>query len=256
MKAVIIEDEKLIAEEMTDTILEVAPDIEILAILPSIKTAKQWIEDNPAPDLMFMDIKISDGLSFELFDKVKITSPVIFCTAYEEYAIRAFKANGVDYLLKPLQEDELAQAVEKVRQMKKATPELPANMQSLIDYFLQTGGSKPKYKERFVVNSNNRWTPVETKEIAVICRETLNYLYKFNGEKLIFDYTPMDDLEKVLDPDIFFRANRQTIVNINAILSVKPLDNQKLMLLLKSPLKMEIDISRIKAPLLKMFLDK
>ncbi|HSK14007.1 MAG TPA: LytTR family DNA-binding domain-containing protein [Phnomibacter sp.] len=256
MKAVIIEDESLIAEEMMDTIHAVAPDIEIVAILPSIKTATKWLENDPGPDLMFMDIKISDGLSFELFDKVQITCPVIFCTAYEEYAIRAFKANGVDYLLKPLQEDELKHAVDKVRRMKRNDAGLSPDIQALIAHFTQAGSHKPRYKERFILNSHNRWTPVETKDIAVIYRETINYIIRFNGDKLIFDYTPMDDLEEVLDPDMFFRANRQTILNINAVQSAKPYGNQKLLVQLKPPLKMEVDVSRERSGPLKKWLDR
>jgi len=257
MKALIIEDENLIAAEMKATINSVAPDVDVLGILPSLKSATKWFSANAMPDLIFMDIKISDGLSFELFDKFTITCPVIFCTAWEEYALRAFKVNGIDYLLKPVQEDDLKKAIDKVRSLQKnTTPALPTDIKSLMDYFAQAGNPKPKYKERFVVNSLNKWTPVEAKDIAVIYRENLNYFYKFNGDKLIYDYTPLDEIEEVLDPEMFFRANRQTIININSVLSVKPYGNQKLMVQLKPPLKNEIDISREKAPLLKKWMDR
>jgi DNA-binding LytR/AlgR family response regulator len=256
MKALIIEDEQLIAAEMQATINAVAPDVEVLAILPSIKTTKKWFASNTMPDLLFMDIKVSDGLSFELFDQLTITCPVIFCTAWEEYAIRAFKVNGVDYLLKPVQEDELKNAIDKVRSMQQGVSGIPADLKSLMNYFSQAGNSKTRYKERFIVNSNNKWTPVEAKDIAVICRENLNYIFKFNGDKIIYDYTPLEEIEEVLDPELFFRANRQTIINIHSIQSVKPYGNQKLMVLLKPPLKQEVDVSREKAHLLRKWIDK
>jgi DNA-binding LytR/AlgR family response regulator len=256
MKALIIEDEHLIAEEMKATIQAIAPDIEVLEVLPSIKAAKKWFEAHAEPDMLFMDIKLSDGLSFEIFEDVTIHCPIVFCTAYEEYAIRAFKVNGVDYLLKPVQEEDLAKAIEKVRGLKQGNAAIPPDMQQLIKLFTQQAGAKPQYKERFIINSHNKWTPLEAKDIALIYRETINFFYTFNGDKLIYDYSPLEDIEEVLDPELFFRANRQTIVNINAIQSAKPYGNQKLMVQLKPPLKMEIDISREKAPLLKKWLDK
>lgn len=256
MKTVIIEDEHLIAEEMKASLKAIAPDLEVLAILPSIKTAIKWFGVNDEPDLLFMDIKLSDGLSFELLENIHVKCPIIFCTAYEEYAIRAFKVNGVDYLLKPVQEEDLMLAVEKARNMNKGSGTVPADIQSLMDYFTKAVHNKPQYKERFIINSNNKWTPLEAKEIAIIYRENLNYFYKFNGDKLIYDYSPLEEIEEVLDPDLFFRANRQTIININAVHSVRPYGNQKLTVYPKPPLKMEIDISREKAPLLKKWMDR
>lgn len=256
MKALIIEDENLIAAEMKATIGAVAPDVEVLAILPSVKSAAQWFSEQPMPDLLFMDIKISDGLSFELFDQFSISCPVIFCTAWEEYAVRAFKVNGVDYLLKPVQEDELRKAIDKVRSMQKGMGAAPPDIKALMEYFAQAGNAKPRYKERFIINNLNKWLPVETKDIALIYRENLNYFYKFNGDKFIYDYTPLEEIEEVLDPELFFRANRQTIININSVQSVKPYGNQKLLVQLKMPIKMEVDISREKAPLLKRWMDR
>ncbi len=257
MTTLIIEDELLIADEMKAVLQAIAPDVEVLAVLPSIKAAIKWFGANAEPDLLFMDIKLSDGLSFEIFESVSLKCPIIFCTAYEEYAIRAFKVNGVDYLLKPVQEEDLKKAVAKVRSFQKNTAAaIPTDIKLLMDYFANAGNAKPRYKERFIINTNNKWMPLEAKEIAVIYRENLNFFYKFNGDKLIYDYTPLEEIEEVLNPEIFFRANRQTIININSVQSVKPYGNQKLMVHLKPPLKMEIDVSREKAPLLKKWLDK
>lgn len=256
MKALIIEDESLIADEMKATIRAVAQDIEVLDTLPSIKAAKKWLMNNAEPDLLFMDIKLSDGLSFEIFEQFTLQCPVIFCTAYEEYAIRAFKVNGVDYLLKPVQEDELKKAIDKVRNMRETKSFIPGDLQQLIQYFTQPGIAKENFKERFIINANNKWTPVDTKDIAIFFKENLNYIYTLSGDKFIYDFTALEEIEEVLDPKLFFRANRQTLLNINAIQSIKPYGNQKLMIHLKSPLKLEIDISREKAPLFKKWMDR
>lgn len=257
MKAVIIEDEILIAAEMQETLAGVASDVEISAILPGVAEAIEWFESNPQPDFVFMDIKLSDGLSFEIFESVKITCPVVFCTAYEEYAIRAFKANGVDYLLKPVQEEDLERAVNKVRAMRTGSnPSLQTDLKALMDFFTQGGAQKPKYKELFIINSNNKITPVEVKEIAVVYKHSLNYFIKFNGDKLIYDYSTLEEIEEQLDPELFFRASRQYIVNLHAIQSAKAFGNKKMMLTLKPPLRLEIDVSREKAPLLRKWLDR
>ena len=256
MKALIIEDESLIAEEMKIAITTVAADVQVMDILPSLKTAKKWFMTNAEPDLLFMDIKLSDGLSFELFEQFTLQCPVIFCTAYEEYAIRAFKVNGVDYLLKPVQEEDLRKAINKVRSMRENKSFVPGDLQQLVKYFTEPATAHAKYKERFIINANNKWTPVETKDIAVFYKDNLNYLYTFTGEKMIYDFSALEDIEEVLDPHLFFRANRQAIININSIHSVKPFGNQKLMVQLKAPLKLEVDISREKAPLFKKWVDR
>jgi DNA-binding LytR/AlgR family response regulator len=256
MKALIIEDESLIAEEMKNAIGTISPDVQVMDILPSLKAAKKWFMTNAEPDLLFMDIKLSDGLSFELFEQFMLQCPVIFCTAYEEYAIRAFKVNGVDYLLKPVQEEELKKAINKVRSMRENKSFIPGDLQQLVKYFTEPASAQAKYKERFIINANNKWTPVETKDIAVFYKDNLNYLYTFNGDKMIYDFSALEDIEEVLDPHLFFRANRQAIININSIHSVKPFGNQKLMVQLKAPLKIEIDISREKAPLFKKWVDR
>lgn len=256
MRAVIIEDESLIAEEMKANIAAIAGDVQVIEILPSLKTARRWFMNNAVPDLLFMDIRLGDGLSFELFDEFTLNCPVVFCTAYEEYAIRAFKVNGVDYLLKPVQEEDLRKAVEKVRSMQEDKSFIPGNLQQLMLYFSNPSLVKIQYKERFVINSGNKWAPVETKDIAVFYKDNLNYVYTFNGDRFIYDFSALEDIEEVLDPAIFFRANRQAILNIQSIQSVKPHGNQKLVVQLKHPLKLEIDISREKAPLFKKWIDR
>lgn len=254
IKAVIIEDEQLIAKELANKIADVADDITIVEILPSLKTARKWFMQNAEPDLLFMDIQLSDGVSFELFDHFILKCPVIFTTAYDEYAIRAFKVNGIDYLLKPIDITDLKNAIEKYRNLLSGKTNFPVDMQQLM----ATLAAPPAalYKEKFIVYMRNNWIPVDTRDIACFMRDNLNYLYTFAGDKYILDYTTLEDIEELLDPKLFYRANRQSIIHINAVQSVKPHENQKLSVFLKAPLKMEVDISREKAPAFKKWFDR
>lgn len=254
IKAVIIEDEPLIAKELVNKIAAVAADVEVIETLPSLKTARKWFMQNAEPDLLFMDIQLSDGVSFDLFENFKLDCPVVFTTAYDDYAIRAFKVNGVDYLLKPVDEGELQKAIDKCRSLLSNKTSFPADMQQLMASLAVP--RQNLFKEKFIVNQRNNWIPVDTKDIACFVRDNLNYLYTFNGEKYILDYTTLEDIEELLDPKVFYRANRQSIIHINAIQSVKPHENQKLSVFLKSPLKMEFDISREKAPSFKKWFDR
>lgn len=254
IKAVVIEDEQLIARELINKILSVAEDVNVIETLPSLKTARKWLMQHAEPDLLFMDIQLSDGVSFELFEQFSLSCPVIFTTAYDEYAIRAFKVNGIDYLLKPVDESELQKAIDRCRQLLNGRQVLPADMQQLMAHL--AAPQQQLYKEKFIVNQRNNWIPVDAKDIACFVRDNLNYLYTFSGEKYILDYTTLEDIEELIDPKLFYRANRQNIVHINAIQSVRPHENQKLSVFLKPPLKMEIDISREKAPAFKKWFDR
>ena len=256
MKALIIEDEKLIADELQYKIRSVAADVQVIEVLPSLKTARKWFMQHAEPDLIFMDIQLSDGVSFELFDIYKLSCPIVFTTAYDEYAIRAFKVNGVDYLLKPIDEDELKKAIDKCRSIVESKSPFPSDIQKLVQNMANQNGSGPAYKEKFIVNFRHQWLPVNTKDIACFMKENLHYIFTFEGEKHILDFSSMEEIEELLDPRKYYRANRQFIVHIDAIQSVRPHENQKLTIALKSPLKMEVDISREKAPAFKKWFDR
>lgn len=256
MNALIIEDEQLIAKELQFKIAEVANDIRIKEILPSVKTSFKWFMENAEPDLIFADIQLSDGVSFEIFDRFQFQCPVIFTTAYDEYAIKAFKVNGIDYLLKPVDELELKRAIDKARTIIQSQSAYPKDVHELLKMMANPQSNAPAYKEKFVVKVRNNWVPVFTKDIACFYRENLNYLLKFNGEKLILDFTTLDEVEELLDPNLYYRANRQTIIHIDAIQSIKPEENQKLVVSLLEPLKMKVDISREKAPGFKKWFDR
>lgn len=256
MKALIIEDEQLIAKELQHKIRSVADDVDIIEVLPSLKTAKKWFMANAEPDLIFMDIQLSDGISFELFETYKLSCPVVFTTAYDEYAMRAFKVNGVDYLLKPIDEDELTRAIAKCRTIVSSRVPYPTDINKLAGDLKKNNGTV-QFKEKFIVNFRNQWLPVNVKDIACFCRDSLNYIYTFKGDYYSFDFNTLEEVEEVIDPSLFFRANRQFIVHIDAINTVKPLENQKLTIRLKEPnQKFEIDISREKAPAFKKWLNR
>lgn len=256
IRAVIIEDESLIARELQAKIAAVADDVKIVEVLPSLKTAKKWFLQNAEPDLLFMDIQLSDGVSFELFEHFQLSCPVIFTTAYDEYALRAFKVNGIDYLLKPIDTEELTSAIEKFRRRADSQPKPPTDFQELLRAIQTPVADRPVFKEKFVVSVRNTWVPVNTRDIACFVRDNLNYLHTFGGEKYILDYNTLEEVEELLDPKVFYRANRQCIVHIDAIQSVKPHENQKLTLTLKAPAKMEVDVSREKAPAFKKWFDR
>lgn len=256
MKAVIIEDEEIIAKVLENKIQKVAPDVKVVHILPSLKTARKWLGENAEPDVLFMDVQLSDGVSFDLFNDFSLQCPVIFTTAYDEYAIRAFKVNGVDYLLKPVKETELATAIEKCRKLFEKNDKPPADITELIRS-LANPSTVSRYKEKFIINVRNQWMPVNTKDIACFSKEVLNYIYLFTGEKFLIDYVTLEEVDELLDPKQFYRANRQFIINIDAVQTVKPVENSKLIIKLKEPNhKLEIDMSRLKSPEFKKWLDR
>jgi len=256
MKAVIIEDENLVARELKNKVASVAPDVTVIETLPSLKTARKWFMENAEPDLIFADIQLSDGASFEIFERYELKCPVIFTTAYDEYAVRAFKVNGVDYLLKPVDVTELKKAIDKSRNLVEQKTKLPYMLQELMQVLQSPSAGTTMYKEKFVVKVRNNWIPVSTKDIACFVRENLNYIFTFSGEKYIADFVTLEEIEELLDPKLFFRTNRQSIVQIDAIQSVKLHENQKLTLIVKPPLKMELDVSRDKAPAFKKWFER
>ncbi len=256
MNAIIIEDEKLVARELVASIAEIDAGVNLVEILSSVKTAMRWFAENPEPNLVFADIQLSDGVSFDIFEKFKLTCPIIFTTAYNEYAIRAFKVNGIDYLLKPVELDELQRAIDKAKNIVKSKSKVPIDLTKLVEA-LGSSNNRNTYKEHFLGNLRNSLVPIRTQEIAFFTRETINFFLTKAGEKYILDMDTLDEVEVLLDPDVFYRANRQMIINIDAIQSVKGQTNGKLVLKLKSPNhSFEIDISRDKAPVFRRWLEK
>ncbi|MEP6676412.1 MAG: LytTR family DNA-binding domain-containing protein [Ferruginibacter sp.] len=257
MNVLIVEDEQLLARELEATIAEVDDSLKVADIIPSLKVARKWFLQNPEPDIIFMDVQLSDGISFVLFDEFKLTCPVVFTTAYDQYAVKAFKVNGVDYLLKPVVREELKRAIDKCRKIIESKSPYPAGIKELLQTVnQQRTGHASVYKEKFIVQARNQWLPINTSDIACFYKEHLHYIYTFSGEKHILSFESMEEIEVLLDPAVFYRANRQCIINIDAIQSVRPRENSKLTISIKPPIKLEVDISRDKAPEFRKWIDR
>ncbi|MCU0447098.1 MAG: LytTR family DNA-binding domain-containing protein [Microscillaceae bacterium] len=255
MKTLIIEDEPLVAKDLQKLLQQIDNQIVIQAVLPSVESAKDWFETHREPDLLFMDIQLSDGVSFDLFDWVKIDCPIIFTTAYNEYAIRAFKVNSLDYLLKPIDKQDLKQALEKYRRLYENKTELP-NFQNQLSQFLQDlKGSEKKYKERFIVHYKNALVPITMDKVAYFLKDELIYVVTIDNQKLVSQYETLEEVEDMLNPAVFFRATRQHIIRLDWVDSYKTNFNGKLTLKLKNMPQESIDISREKAPIFKKWLE-
>ena len=240
MKAVILEDEQLAANRLKRMLKEVAEDIKVVATFESIQDTKDYLIKSDNIDILFLDIHVADGNSFELFDISEVRSHVIFTTAYDKYAIEAFRKNAVDYLLKPLKKDQLAEAIEKVSTLNKDVP------------FLPTG----KYKQRIVVNFMSKLTSIKVDDIAyVYSKDKISYFYLNNGDKYASDFK-MQDVEKMLNPRYFYRANRQFIIHIDALDQIKKHQASRLKITLNPSIDKEIVISTDKTPLFKAWLEK
>jgi DNA-binding LytR/AlgR family response regulator len=254
MKALIIEDEYPAAERLQKLITRVNPDIRIVAVLDSVESAGRWFAANPAPDLIFSDIQLSDGLSFEIFSHTVVKSPIIFTTSYDEYAIKAFKLKSIDYLLKPVKSQELEEAIRKYDSMKHefSATDNTLKIESLLDS-LQT--SVRKYKNRFLVKKGEQLILISQDQIAYFqTSHELVLLVRSDGKKFLVDYT-LEQLEKMLDPELFFRINRQYIAHLSAIDKIHTYFNGKLKLELHPEAEYEALVSREKAPLFKKWME-
>ncbi len=253
-KAIIIEDEKSNSSRLLRLVSKIAPDFEILCILESVEDAVIWFANNPAPGLIFMDIQLSDGLSFEIFETINIESPVIFTTAYDEYAIRAFKVNSIDYLLKPIDPEELQRAIEKFRKSEVFTSGFLMNQINGLVKSLTSGGNS--YKARFLVRYRNTFISILTEEIALfIVQNQLVYLHTMDGRKFLIEVF-LDNLEKCLNPEKFFRINRQIIVNIQGIKLIVDHPGNRLRLQMSASSENEMIVSREKVAAFKIWMDK
>lgn len=257
MKILIIEDEPLGAETLEQYLAEIDPSIVVAGITESIKSSVEWLQNNPAPEIILMDIELADGQSFEIFNLVKITSAVIFTTSYDEYALKAFKVNSIDYLLKPIKKAELEKAIDKYRQLKElfAGNDSGMNIESLLsDLRLQQSKTQ---RNRFLVKQGQRLVSVEVDDIAYFFAEgRLSYFCTWNKNKYVVDYT-MEELESMLNPQTFFRANRSYIIHIKSVLQIHNYFNGKLKLDIKPAIeKDEVVISREKAAAFKDWMGK
>jgi two-component system, LytTR family, response regulator LytT len=213
MKVVIIEDEAFAALRLKKMIQDFNPDIQILAELESVAESVKWFKSNPEPDLIFLDIHLEDDLSFAIFDQVNISSAVIFTTAFDEYAIKAFKLKSIDYLLKPIVHEELAAALKKYEQFSG----LHRNSVDLQTLYNLITSSDKKYRERFSISVGTKIKMVEVADIAYcFVLDKGVYMRTKQGHTFNIDFT-LDKLEEMLNPATFFRINRKYLVNISSI---------------------------------------
>jgi DNA-binding LytR/AlgR family response regulator len=213
MKVLIIENERPAAKKLERLLGEINGDIQIAGILESVEETINWWLSNPSPDLLLMDIQLDDGLCFEIFEKVKISTPVIFITAYDEYALKAFRVNSIDYLLKPLSRDDLSVAIDKYEALFR-TVDFPLKIEGLINQL------QPATKERFLIKAGEHFKSIQTTDIyCFFIRERCNFILTREGREYAIDYS-LDKIEKIVNPGKFFRINRNFIINYAAILDV------------------------------------
>lgn len=254
MNILLIEDEAPAARRLQSLLQECDPGIQVLSVIDSVDASVKWLQGNPHPDLIFMDIQLADGLSFEIFNKAKISAPVIFTTAYDEYSIKAFKVNGIDYLLKPLEKEELHKSLHKFKTLQNhfANTCPDVDIQALINSLADL---KKNYRSRFLVKLGDRLISVETENIAYFTTdEKLTFLVTSENKKYPLDFS-LDELDPMLNPQNFFRLNRQYLANIQSIKNISNYFNGKLKILLLPETHREVLVSREKSSAFKEWLN-
>lgn len=240
MKVLIIEDEEPAAKRLQKMLKEIEPGISVLDNIVSVSTAIEWFTKNDAPDLVFSDIQLSDGLSFEIFKAVEITCPIVFTTAYDQYAIEAFKVNSIDYLLKPIKKEELANAVNKFKKSITAAPVQSIDINKLLQTLHPAGA---EYKKRFVVRYGEHIKTINIEEVVYFYTEDkVNFLCTKDGRRFVIDFN-LDTLETTLDPKTFFRINRQYIIGIHSIGEMFAYTKSRVLIKLIPPAKHETIVS-------------
>ena len=253
MKAVIVEDELIASEKLQRLISQTADDIQVIAVLQSVEESIEWFTLNPAPDVVFMDIHLADGSAFSIFDTVKISCPVIFTTAYDEYALKSFEVNSIDYLLKPISQKNFERAIAKLRNLAGTKNNNADMIASMLATFKQT---KVVYKSHFLIPHKDKFIPLSIDRIA--CFYSENKMVKIITE----DYqtyhmdSSLEDLTNQLDPSLFFRANRQFIISHKAIKDISVWFGSKLSINLKVEVPEKIIVSKARVPEFKAWYTK
>ncbi len=251
MKAIIIEDEKLSAEHLVTLLKRIDSNIEIVALFDTVKKSVEEFKKGIMADVLFVDIHLADGISFDIFSKVAIEIPVIFTTAYDEYAIKAFKINSLDYLLKPIGISDLKVAIDKYIKLNKVPQSTILNNINSVYHTLNK-----QYKNRFMVKMGDTISSIKTDEIThFISEDGLVLLTTLSGKRYGVDYT-LDSLESLISPDTFFRINRKVIININSVHKVSSYFNSRLKLSSNSLNEEDGIVSRERVNEFKAWLDK
>ncbi len=248
MRALIVEDEKLTAERLADLVQKEKPEIEIDHIATSVGSAREYLQNGSDPDLIFLDIELGDGTAFDLLEETKIDAPIIFTTAYDAYALKAFKFNSIDYLLKPIDPEELRTALSRWEEKSNRDSQKP-DWEELRQMVLGN------FKKRFLIKSGDKYKTIPIEEVVYFFSEDgYTFLLGRDGKKSIVDYT-LDDLNEILDPTRFFRLNRKIIAPIEAIDSVASYFNGRLIVSVTPDFSEQIVISRERVKPFKNWLD-
>ena len=274
MNVLIVEDEELAVRKLRKLVAEVDPTLAVQGVTSSIEDSVSWLQENPAPDLIFMDIELADGQSFEIFDQVNVRSRVIFTTSYDEYALQAFKVNSIDYLLKPIQKEDLQRSLKKLRDLTPAnepSDSLPATQSINIEKLLrelQVGGNLAwsegripgipgkEHRKRFLVKQGQKLLSVEVGDILYFYTdERFSFFRTRTNQKFLVDYT-LDELADSLDPVQFFRVNRGLILTHAAVEQIQPYFGNRLSLTLKPAFDREALVSREKVGDFKTWMGK
>ena len=251
MKAIIIEDEKLSAEHLMHLLKKIDSTIEVIATFDTVKKSIEAFQQEIKADVLFVDVHLADGISFDIFSKVTVDTPIIFTTAYDEYAIKAFSLNSVDYLLKPIGIEDLKRALEKFKKINFLNQ--GHAIKEASDAYHNTS---KQYKNRFMVKMGDSISSIKTEEIShFISEDGMVLLITTNGKKFVIDYT-LDNLENLITPDKFFRINRKVIINIDSIQKVNTYFNSRLKLNFSSLTDEDCVVSRDRVSDFKKWLDK
>jgi len=250
MNVLIIEDERLAAEKLLKLLSESGKEINVQAILESVEASINWLSNNPSPDLIFMDIQLDDGVCFEIYESIEITTPVIFTTAYDEYAIKAFKVNSVDYLLKPIDLEDLIKAIDKYQGLYKDHEVSNDKISHIYDQLVK------KFKTRFFVKIGIHFQSVIVEDIACFfIQERGTFLKTKVGKNYDLDYS-LDQVQKMVDPEQFFRINRNYIINLDSITDIVGYSSNRLRVMLKNFDHLDLIVSRDKTTEFKRWLDR
>jgi DNA-binding LytR/AlgR family response regulator len=246
VKIILVEDEPYNLRLLQEMIKKLRPGWEVVNTFESVKESVAWLRENQHPDLFFMDIQLADGLCFSIFDQVDVKSMVIFTTAYDNYAIRAFKVNSIDYLLKPFKEKDLEAAIEKFENLRQVPDEVASN-QNYTEILNAIRHGEKKYRRRFLVSKGAAFYKLPVEEIACFFSENrITTAATFNRQNHVVDFS-LEALEEQLDPETFFRVNRQVIVNIQAIEKIENYFGGKLKVQINPPFEGTVVVSRLKA---------
>ena len=248
MKVLIIEDETAAAKNLRSVLKSVTPDAQIIETIDTVVDAVEWFQTNPAPDLIFMDIHLSDGESFKIFEKVEVSAPVIFTTAYDQYALKAFQTSGIDYLLKPIQEEEVRRAVDKWRLLTGADK---SDYKQKVDTLIS---EQQTDRQSFLVRFRDKLIPVSQSDIAY-CYTSGEKVYAFgyNGERYPMEHT-LEALQGMLSAKKFYRANRQFIISRDAVVDVSVWFGSRLSVNLKVEIPEKIIVPKARVPEFKLWL--